>query len=160
VKGANAGDRRVVDVQVSSAASDATLRGKTVQATFDVKDVKTLRLPELTHEFLHTFEVHTPDQLRELLRVMLQRQLEHNQRQPARQQVLQHIAAAATWQLPEDLLKRQAKKAMARRVMEMRADGVSEQVIAQRQRLMEQDVLASTELALKEHFVLQKIAEV
>ena len=43
--------------------------------------------------------------------------------------------------------------------MEMRSDGIAEEEIAQRQRLLQQDVLRTTELALKEHFVLQKIAE-
>jgi trigger factor len=160
VNGANAGDKRVVDIVLSSAVANPALRGKTVQATFDIKDVKTLRLPELTHEFLHTFGVHTPDQLRELLGVVLQRRLEYQQRQSAREQVLQQIAASGSWQLPEDLLLRQARTAMARRVMEMRADGISEEEIAQRQRILQQDVLQSTALALKEHFVLQKIAEV
>lgn len=160
VKGANAGDKRVVDISLSSAVADASLRGKTVQATFDVKDVKTLRLPEMTHEFLHNFGVHTPEQLRELLGVVLRRRLEYQQRQSAREQVLQEIAAAGSWQLPEDLLMRQARKAMARRVMEMRSDGISEEEIVARQRILQQDVLQSTALALKEHFVLQKIAEV
>jgi trigger factor len=74
--------------------------------------------------------------------------------------VLAQIAAATTWQLPEDLLRRQAHKAMGRRVMEMRADGISEEEIGARTRLMQQDILRTTALALKEHFVLQKIAEV
>jgi trigger factor len=160
VKGANAGDKREVDIEVSTSAADASLRGQTVKATFDVKDVKTLRLPELTHEFLHNFGVHSPEELRELMAVVLKRRLEYTQRQSARSQVMEQINAAATWQLPEDLLMRQAKKALARRVMEMRADGISEEEIAQRRRLLEQDVLRSTALALKEHFVLQKIAEV
>jgi trigger factor len=160
VKGANAGDTRVVDIQMSRAVADPSLAGKTVQATFEVKDVKTQRLPELTPQFLEGFGVTTPETLRELIRSMLDRQLDHNQRNAARQQVLEQIAAAATWELPEDLLIRQARKAMARRVMEMKADGISEQEIAQRQRLLQQDILQSTALALKEHFVLQKIAEV
>jgi trigger factor len=160
VKGSNAGDKRVVDIALSSSVADASLRGKAVQATFDIKDVKTLRLPELTHEFLHNFGVHNPEQLRELLGVVLQRRLEYQQRQSAREQVLQQIAAASTWELPEDLLVRQARKAMARRVMEMRADGIAEAEINARQRVLQQDVLQTTALALKEHFVLQKIAEV
>jgi trigger factor len=160
VKGANAGDKRVVDIVLSSAVAEPGLRGKTVQATFDIKDVKTLRLPELTHEFLHNFSVHTPEQLRELLGVVLRRRLEYQQRQSAREQVLQQIASASSWQLPNDLLLRQARTAMARRVMEMRADGISEEEIAARQRIQQQDILQSTALALKEHFVLQKIAEV
>jgi trigger factor len=73
---------------------------------------------------------------------------------------MEQISAASTWQLPEDLLRRQAHKALARRVMEMRSDGISEQEISARLSLLRQDVLRSTEVSLKEHFVLQKLAEV
>jgi trigger factor len=160
VAGAKAGDKRVVDLTLSTSVSDATLQGKTVKATFDIKDVKTLRLPELTHEFLHEFGVHTEDQLDELVRVVLQRRLEYRQRQSAREQVLSQISAASSWELPHDLLIRQARKSLARRIMEMRSEGISEEEIRGRQRILEQDILQNTALALKEHFVLQKIAEV
>jgi trigger factor len=159
VRGANPGDQRVVDVELSSYVADPALQGKKVQATFEIKDVKTLRLPELTHEFLHTFGVHSEEQFHELMQVVLQRRLEHQQRQSFRAQVLEQIAVGENWQLPEDLLLRQARKAMSRRIMEMRSDGIPEPEIQQRVRLMQQDVLSSTALALKEHFVLQKIAE-
>jgi trigger factor len=159
-KGANAGDTRVVDITMADTAADASLRGQKVQATLEVKDVKKMRLPELTHEFLHRFGVHTPEQLRERIRVLLQRRLEYAQRQSAREQVLAQIAAATAWELPQDLLQRQARKAMARRVMEMREAGMSEEEIRGRQRLLQQDILRSTAMALKEHFVLQKIAEI
>jgi trigger factor len=160
VKGAKAGDTREVDIQLSSAVADPALRGQSVKATLTIKDIKTVVLPELTHEFLHTFGVHSADQLRELIQVLLQRRLEHQQRQAARQQVMEHITAASSWELPPDLLRRQAHRAMARRIMEMRADGISDEEIQARRRLLEQDILQSTAAALKEHFVLQKIAEV
>ena len=159
VRGAGAGDRRVVDVTLSDRVADASLRGRTVQATFEIKDVKQLRLPELDHDFLHTFGVHTREQFEELARVILQRRLEYLKRQAARQQVAEHIAATANWELPHDLLVRQARKALGRQVMEMRANGIPEEEIRGRQRLLEQDVLRNTAMALKEHFVLQKIAE-
>ena len=159
VKSAKAGDSRQVDIQLSSAVADPSLRGQKVKATLTIKDVKTVVLPELTHEFLHTFGVHTPEQLHELIRVILQRRLEHQQRQAARKQVMDLITAATTWELPPDLLRRQAHRAMARKIMEMRADGISDEEIQARRRLLEQDILQSTAQALKEHFVLQKIAE-
>ena len=53
VKGAKAGDTRTVDVQLSQAAA-AGLGGKLLHATLVVKDVKTIRLPELTPEYCHT----------------------------------------------------------------------------------------------------------
>jgi trigger factor len=159
IKGAKAGDVRKVDITLSTSVASEALRGKTVQATFTIKEVKTVRLPELTDEFLHQFGVHTPDQFRELMRVFLDRRLEYTQRQSAREQVLGMITSAGTWELPEDLLARQAHKALARKVMEMRSEGISEQEIQGRQRMLRQNILASTAQSLKEHFVLQKIAE-
>jgi trigger factor len=160
VKGAKAGDTREIHIKLSSAVADPSLRGETVTGTLTVKDVKTVILPELTHEFLHRFGVHSPEQLRELIQVILQRRLEYEQRQSARKQVMEHITAASTWELPVDLLRRQAGRAMARKIMEMRADGISDEEIQGRRRLLEQDILKSTAQALKEHFVLQKLAEV
>jgi trigger factor len=160
IKGAGAGDQRIVDVELSQQSANPQLRGQTVQAVFDVKDVKTLRLPEMTPEYLNRYGVSSPDMLRELIQVILQRRLEYTQRQSARQQVIQQIAASSTWDLPQDLLRRQAVKALSRKRLEMQADGISEKEIQDRLRLLQQDVLNSTALSLKEHFVLQKIAEI
>jgi trigger factor len=157
--GVKAGDSREVDVKLSDSVALEQLRGQTVQALLEVKDVKQMRLPDLTHEFLHRFGVHSEEQFREMIRVLLERRLEYQQRQAAREQVLEQIAGAANWELPRDLLMRQARKALARRVMEMQEAGMSQEEINGRRRLLERDVLNNTATALKEHFVLQKIAE-
>ena len=63
VIGAKAGDKRTVDVQLTEAVANDQLRGKSVKALLEVKDVKSLRLPELTDEFLQeTFSVPSLDQ--------------------------------------------------------------------------------------------------
>jgi trigger factor len=95
-----------------------------------------------------------------LVRVQLQRRLDYIQRQKAREQVMEKLAGTIQWELPEELLVRQARRAINRKIMEMRAQGITEQEILGRQRLLQQDTLRSTAQALKEHFVLQKIAEV
>jgi len=137
------------------------LAGQTLQMKLEGKDVKTVRAPEMTREFLeNTFGATNADQLNEVFRAYLERQLEHQQRRSARMQVLERIAAAATWDLPRDLLQRQARQALTRRIMEMKADGVPEAEIDQQRKLLEQNILKMTEMTLKEHFVLQKIAEV
>lgn len=160
IKGAKAGDKRTVDITMSSMSSQEELRGKVVQAHLEIKDIKALKRPELTHEFLHNFGVHSPEQLRERIRVMLQKRLEYWQRQSAREQVLSLITAASTWELPNDLLMRQSKAALNRRIMEMQASGMDPEEIRGQLRLLQQNVVGSTAQALKEHFVLQKIAEV
>jgi len=159
--GAKPGDVREVDITLGQELGAEQLRGQKVQATFAVKDVKTVRQPELTRDLLEeVFGVSTPESLKEFVRTVLERRLEYTQRQAARQQVLEKIASAATWDLPQDMLRRQARKTLARKVMEMKNAGMSDEQIKGRRRLLEQDTLKSTAAALKEHFVLQKVAEV
>jgi trigger factor len=159
VVGARANDTRVVDVTLGSKVANPLLHGKTVDATLEIKDVKTMRLPELTHEFLHNFGVHSEGEFRDEVHKLLERRLAYTQRQSAREQILQHFVQASQWELPRDLLVRQARRSMNRRAMEMRESGMSDQEIEGQLRLMQQDIVQSTELSLKEHFVLQKIAE-
>jgi trigger factor len=159
--GAKPGDVRDVEIELSQELGAEQLRGRKVQAKFAVKDVKTVRPPELTRELLeNVFAVSTPEGLTEFVQTILERRLEYTQRQAARKQVLEKLATAANWELPQDLLRRQARKTLQRRVMEMKNAGMSDEQIKGRRRVLEQDVLKNTAAALKEHFVLQKIAEV
>jgi len=159
--GAKPGDYRTVDIVLSKELGSEALRGRTVQATFIIHDVKAIRPPELTRERLEDlFGVSTPEAFAEYLQARLERHLEYTQRQEARKQVLEQIGASANWDLPQDLLRRQARKALERRVLEMKNAGMSEEEIAGRRRVLEQDVIRSTSAALKEHFVLQKVAEI
>jgi trigger factor len=158
--GAKAGDERSVEIKLSENAANPDFRGVTVNAAFHVKDVKTIRTPELTPDVIGQYGVNTAEQFHELIRSVLERRLEYSQRQAARAQVLEQIGSASQWELPQDLLVRQARQSLARRAMEMRNAGIAENEINNRLRVMQQDVIQSTALALKEHFVLQKIAEV
>jgi trigger factor len=161
LSGAKPGDVRTVDITLSQELGTEALRGRKVEATFTVKDVKVVRPPELTRDMLEeVFGVSTPEAFDELVKTVLERRLEYTQRQEARKQVLEQIAASADWELPQDMLRRQARKTLARKMMEMKNAGMSDQQIAGRRRVLEQDVIRSTAAALKEHFVLQKVAEV
>lgn len=156
--GAKVGDTREVGITLSQGVNP-TLRGKVVSAHFTILDIKTMRLPELTPDLLSQFSVRNADQFEEVVSTRLERFLQYQQRQTARTQVLQSLAGATKWELPQDLLQRQARKTLARRVMEMRGAGMTEDQIVSRERALTQDALRSTAAALQEHFVLQKIAD-
>jgi trigger factor len=157
--GARPGDTRTVPITLSQDVKNEAMKGAKLNAAFTVTDIKTVRLPDLTPDVLSQFGVRTPEAFDELIRTRLDRYLEYVQRQTARQQVLQQLAGNANWDLPRDLLARQARKTLQRRVMEMRGAGMTDEQILGRRRVLEQDVVRSTANALKEHFVLQKIAE-
>src|SRR5262249_42186309 len=63
IAGAKVGEKRTVKIQLSEAAADPELRGKTVDAIFTVKDIKTYRIPELDEKILKQFDVRSVEAL-------------------------------------------------------------------------------------------------
>ena len=160
MKGVRAGESRVGQAAISNDAPNEALRGKTVEAKFDVKEVKRLNLPEMNREFLDTIgDFESEADLRDAVLDNLKRQLEYHQRQQARQQITAALTVAANWDLPPDLLRRQSEREMERAVMELQRSGFGEAEIRAYENDLRQNSLRSTAKALKEHFILERIAE-
>ncbi len=160
MSGAKAGDAREAKVTVSSQASNEELRGQEADVKFDVLEVKKLKLPELTEDFLGEIGgFESEEKLREAVKADLTRQLEYRQQQNARQQITAKLTESADWELPPGLLKRQSVRELERAVMELRRSGFSEAQIRARENELRQNSAQSTASALKEHFILERIAE-
>jgi len=159
ISGAKVGDVREVDLKLAETVADQAIKGKTVKGRFTIKEIKSMKQPDLTLEVLEKFGVKNEAQLQELIATSLERNLEYSQRQYARQQLLQFVTQKVKWDLPRDLLIRQATRILQRKVMEMQAGGMNEQQIEAQMTVLRQNVLQSTSVSLMEHFVLQKIAE-
>ncbi len=160
VEGVVAGDRRTAQVTLTEDAPNEDLRGKTVDIEFEVLEVKRLKLPELTEDFLDEMGgFESEEKLREAIRANLGRQLEYEQQQKIRGQITDSLTIAADWELPPGLLKRQSVRELERAVMELRRAGFSEAEIRVRENQLQQNSAASTAQGLKEHFILERIAE-
>ncbi len=160
MKGVKGGDSRTAEVTLSKDAPNEDLRGKKVELEFDVLDVKKLKLPELTEDFLQELGSFTTEaELRDAIRKNLQRQLEYQQQKIARTQISALLTKSADWELPPGLLQRQSARELERAVMELRRSGFSEAEIRARENLLRQNSTTSTSAALKEHFILERIAE-
>jgi trigger factor len=158
--GVRAGDRRTAKVTLTSSAPNEQLRGQEVEVELDVLDVKRLRLPELTAEFLSEMGgFESEGDLRDAIRKDLQRQLEYRQQQNAREQITALLTESAKWELPPAMLRRQSVRELERAVMELRRSGFSEEQIRAHENELRQNSLQTTATALKEHFILERIAE-
>lgn len=157
--GAKVGETRTVQIKLSNGLSDEAMRGQIVQGRFTINAIQTVTIPALDEAMLAVFNVTTPEQLTERIANVMESRLQYAQRQSARQQILQTITSASTWELPEDMLRKHSTRSLRSRILEMRSSGMSDEQILARRKLLEQDVLKSTADSLKEHFVLQKIAE-
>lgn len=156
--GAVPGDKRSGEAVVSLEAANIEMRGEKVQIEFHVHAVLARGETELDETLLATFGAATEADLRESIRNTLERQLKYTQRQSARTQVLEKITESANWDLPESLVRRQVENAMRRELLEMEQAGYTSADMRARENELRQNAISTTRKALKEHFVLDRIA--
>ena len=160
MEGVKTGDRRTAELQLMQGAPNESLRGEKISVEFEVLEVKKLKLPELTEEFLEEMgSFQSEGELRDAIKANLQRQLEYEQQQKIRTQISALLTKSADWELPPGLLKRQSARELERSVMELRRAGFSEAELRARENLLRQNSAAATARSLKEHFILERIAE-
>jgi trigger factor len=160
LKGIKAGESREAVAKISPDAPNESLRNKEITALFDVLEVKKLEVPKLTQELLAEMgDFGSEGELRDAIAEDLKRQLDYQQQQEARRQITSALTASADWQLPPDLLRRQSRRELERAILEMRRNGFTDAEIRTYENDLRQNSLASTAKALKEHFILERIAE-
>lgn len=159
IVGARAGDVRETTLTVSMEADNIEMRGEEVRATFEILDVKKLARPELDQEFFDRIGVTDEDDLKEQIRAILERQVTYEQRRRTRDQVMEQITASAEWDLPEELVRKQTENALRREILEMRQAGFTPREIQARENDLRQRSITMTRQNLKQHFILDKIAD-
>ncbi len=157
--GVRPGDVRETDLSISMEADAIEMRGETVTARFTVLDVKRLQSPELDQKFFERIGVTDAGDLKDQVRSMLERQVTYRQRQTTRDQVMEQITASADWELPEELVRKQTENALRREILEMRQAGFTPREIQARENELRQRSVTMTRKNLKQHFVLDRIAE-
>jgi len=158
--GVKAGETRTGEAKLSLDAPNAVLRGQTVTAEFEVLEVKKLKLPDLDEDLLDElggFELEAD--LRDGIKDQLRRQLVYEQHQRAREQITRALTVSADWELPPEMLRRQARRELQRAVLELSRAGFSDDEIRAHENEIRQNSAAATARALKEHFILERIAD-
>jgi trigger factor len=161
MKGVKAGDIRETETILSQNATNISYRGKSVHAKFEIKEIKKLELPEITPEFLKSLgDFNNIGDLKDAVLDALERQLVYEQHRYVRQQVIDLLTINMTWELPPALLQRQSNRELQRMILELQRSGYTDQEIKSQINYLRQNSKAVVAQALKEHFILEKIAEV
>lgn len=158
VEGAAAGDTRECEFQISSEAENVPMRGETLKTTVSIEGVQNFAPAALDKDLLDRMGVESEEQLRERIKQVLEHQIEYRQRQSARQQLLDQITSSADWELPEELVMKQVENALHREILEMQQAGYSTREIQARENELRQKSVSVTTQAMKEHFILDRIA--
>lgn len=158
--GASAGDSREIDVAISDEAASVPMRGETVKATFTLTEVKKFKSATIDKELLSRIGVDNEEALTTEIKKILERQVTYRQRQSAREQLIKFITTSTEWDLPEELVMKQVDNAMHREILEMQQAGYTPKDIRARESDLRRRSVSVTRQAMKEHFVLDKIATV
>ncbi|MBB3208958.1 trigger factor [Rhodopirellula rubra] len=160
ITGAKEGDVITGKVKLSDGHADEDMKGKEVDAEFNIIEVLKLELPQLTAEFLDELgEFESESELRDFVRTSLERQANFRTEQAMRNEIIAKLLESSEFELPPTLVRRQMKRELDRKVLEFRRSGFDEDMIRRFVNANRQNMQAGTEASLREHFILEQIAE-
>ena len=155
--GAEAEEKRSTKVTVNEFSENLELAGKELEVEFEILDVKR-RGGDGVDGLAEKTGMDMAD-LRERIKEGLASRLEYRQREVVREQISTTLTESASWELPQDLLRRQSHRELERASIEMRRSGFSDQEIREQENRTRSNILERTETMLREHFILERIAE-
>ena len=157
--GAIVGDKKTTTVEVPKTYFREEFQGRKVDIEIEVKDIKYLKPAELDEHFLRRYNVGNMDELRDRIRDNLQARIEQQVRSEMSEQVYRHLLDNTKFDLPLDIVARQAGNILQRQYINLLSRGLSRQQVDEQ---MEQLRAGSEEQAkeqLKTFFIIDKVAE-
>jgi trigger factor len=164
LNGAAAGDERTIDVTFPDDHRPADLAGRTARFQVKVNEVREKDLPELDDEFASdASEFDTLAELRDAIRTRIAEALEHRADDEFREAAVDAAAAAATIELPEEIVRARAADSMERLERSLSARGISPETYLRmqgktRDQLIE-EAMPDAERALRREATLTAVAE-
>jgi trigger factor len=157
--GAKAGEKKTTTVEVPKTYFNEDYRGRKVEIELTIKDIKYLKPAEINEPFLQRFGAESEEELRQLVQDNLQSQLESRIRNEMSDQVYKYLLEKTDFDLPLDIVARQAGTLLQRQYINLLSRGLSRQQLDEQ---MEQLRAGSEEQAkeqLKTFFIMDKVAD-
>ena len=157
--GAKAGDKKTTTVEVPKTYFQEDYRGRKVELEINIKDIKYLKPAELNEAFLQRYQVDNEEELRDRVRDNLEAQFEDRVRNEMSEQIYKHLLDNTDFDLPLDVVARQAGTLLQRQYIGLLQRGLSRQQIEEQ---MEQLRAGSEDQAkeqLKTFFIMDKVAD-
>ena len=159
IAGSKEGDKLTTTVKVMDTSMNETFRGVDVDVEFEIVEIRRVNVEGLNATVLESVGFDSAEELKTFVRAELEKQAEYYQNQLLREQITKKLTADANWELPPALVRRQTERELQRRVLELRRNGFTDDQIRSVINGMRRNAEDQTQGALREHFVLEKIAE-
>ena len=157
--GAKGGDEKKTTVDIPATYFNEDYRGKKVDVTISVKEVKQMEPAELNEDFFKRLNVADVDELKDNIREQMSQQAERQARSAMSEQVYAYLREKTTLDLPETVVAEQSLSLLQRQYSNMLMQGMTkEQVDEQMDQLRASSEQQAAE-QLKTYFIMDKIAD-
>ena len=157
--GAKVGDKKTTTVEVPKTYFQEDYRGRKVEVEIDVKDIKYLKPAEMDEAFLQRYQVESESDLRDRVRDNLQEQFEARVRSEMSEQVYQHLLDNTKFDLPLDIVARQAGTILQRQYINLLQKGLSRQQVEEQMEQLRAGSEDEAKQQLKTFFIMDKVAD-
>ncbi|MCA9193980.1 MAG: trigger factor [Planctomycetales bacterium] len=159
VVGKKEGDTFTATFKLSDSAAREDMREMECTAHFDIVEAKRIQIDDIGTKMLDELGFDDVEELRNFVREELERQFEYHQQQALRKQIVDELTKNANWDMPEALIRRQTSRELQRMVLELQRNGFTGDQIKAYVNASRNNARESTIRSLREHFILEKIAE-
>jgi len=157
--GAKTGDTKKTTVEVPKTYFREEYRGKKVDITIEVKEIKYLKPAEVNEQFLSRFGVEKVDELKENIRNSLQGRLERQLKTQMAEQVYKYLLDNADFELPASVVADYSHNIFRRQYANLMMQGLQREQIEQHMAELQASSEQQAHQQLKSYFIMDKVAK-
>ena len=158
-EGKQAGAEATAKVQVAVDDPREELRGRELDLTVTLKEIKRYVLPEIDAAFLEKHDFDDADEMREDMKKSLSRQHRRYIERGAEEKLVEQLLGDIKMDLPEEFVEQELEGWAQRKRTELQMAETEEDEIAKQVDAGRADARDSIQDELKRHFVLDRIAD-
>jgi len=157
--GAKAGDVKETSVEVPQTYFREEYRGKKVEISVDVKEIKYLKPAALDEDMFGRLGVDDEEELKERIRDSLEGRLEQQSRAEMTEQIYKYMLDKTKFELPVSVVADQASMILQRQYMGLIQRGLSREQIDEQTEQLKASSDTQAQEQLKTYFIMDKVAE-
>ena len=157
--GATVGQTKEISVEVPKTFFREDYRGKKVDIRVNVQDIKWLKPVDLDESFLKRYGVESEQEMRDQIQDSLQSRLEDQGRAEMTEQIYQYLLDNTDFDLPLDVVARQARTVLQRQYTSLLMRGLSREQIAEQIEQLQASSEQRAKQQLKTFFIMDKVGD-
>lgn len=157
--GSKAGQTVNTSVDVPKTYFREEYRGKKVDVSIHIKDVKWLKPAEMNDDFLKRYGVESEQELRDGIRQMLESRVEQQTRNEMTQQIYQYLLENTELELPTDIVADQSESQLKRQYSNLMMKGLSREQLDEQMEQLQASSEQQAKEQLKTFFIMDKVAD-